>query len=98
MAAESLVAGKRSAKMAELVFAAIGSLGLELPREFEECRGEEWMSYLRADKKNRGGKMELTVLCAPGRKLALTVGSAELLEAIKALPAAYPRAAWRPSK
>ena len=74
----------------------IAELGLVLPREFSAVEEAEWIELLGADKKTRGGKIEMSVLRAPGKIWKKKIMPAQLAREIRAFPEAYRRASVRP--
>jgi 3-dehydroquinate synthase len=88
MAAESTLLGRGGKKMLGLVKEKIRELGLELPPEFG-LPAERWLPLLQADKKAKGGLLELTVLSAPGKLRKKKISPADLADSIKAFPAAF---------
>lgn len=88
MAAESALLGRSGKKMLGLVREKIRALVLEMPPEFS-LPPERWLPLLKADKKAKGGILELTILSAPGKLKRKKISPAELADSIKAFPAAF---------
>lgn len=88
MAAESAMLGKSGKKMAVLVKEKIRELGLELPPEFG-LPADRWLPLLQADKKAKGGMLELTILSAPGKLRKKKISPADLADSVKAFPKAF---------
>jgi 3-dehydroquinate synthase len=83
MAVESSILGK--SEMATIALERIRELGLELPKEFR-LPASRWEPLLKADKKARGGALELSVLSAPGKLRKLKMPPAALATQIRAFP------------
>jgi 3-dehydroquinate synthetase len=83
MAVESASFGKSA--MATMAMERIRALRLELPREFR-LPATRWLPLLEADKKARGGMLELTALVAPGKARKIKVSPATLVHQIRAFP------------
>jgi 3-dehydroquinate synthase len=81
MAVESAGFGKSG--MALLAVERIRMLGLELPKEFR-LPASRWLPLLAADKKAKGGMLELTALVAPGKARKIKVSPAALVHQIRA--------------
>ncbi len=65
MAVESAFLGKKGETMKKLTAEALRALGLALPAEFL-LEAKRWEPLLAADKKSKGGQLEMTVLARPG--------------------------------
>lgn len=83
MAVESGMMGKSA--MSKIALERIRELGLELPKEFR-LPASRWEPLLKADKKSKGGVVELTVLSTPGKLRKLKMTSAALTNQIRAFP------------
>jgi 3-dehydroquinate synthase len=78
---------------ARLVASTIKRLNLKLPKEFGSGG---WERALGADKKAKGGKLQITVLSAPGKPRKLEITAAKLAAHIKTFPKSYPLLAAHP--
>jgi 3-dehydroquinate synthase len=92
MAIESQLIGAKA--MWRETCALIRELGLELPGELSQTIG--WETYLSADKKMKGGKLELSLLRAPGKIVRKSFTPAQLAQAIRAFPQSFPREGSNP--
>lgn len=90
MAVETQLLGMKGRKMAGELRRVIAALGLNMPPLFREVSELEWTSWLRGDKKMRSGKLEMTVLTAPGRAARLRLDPRRLSWALKAFPESFP--------
>lgn len=88
IAIESALLG--SAAMMRESFAMIRALGLSLPAELEREIG--WEKFLGADKKIKGGKIEMSLLAAPGKIVRKSYSLAQVAAAIRAFPESFRRA------
>lgn len=87
MAIESALAGAKP--MLREALGLIRELGLEPPAELSQTIG--WERYLAADKKMKGGKLELSLLAAPGKIVRKKLEPARLAQAIRAFPESFRR-------
>ncbi len=92
MAVESQLKGT----LAPEVIDVLRALGLRLPLALRKPKQKAWKAALRADKKNRGGKIELTIAVSPGKRARLRVDFPILWQALQDFPAAFQRAGARP--
>lgn len=86
MAVECGVLGAKGKKMQERVMKVIQSFGLALPEEFQ-LREDSWQPLMANDKKAKGGKLELTVLSAPGKPVKKQMTAAGLAKLVREFPA-----------
>lgn len=89
MAVETTLLGARGAAMTRIVGRAIGASGLALPPVFQAMEESSWLELLSADKKMKGGMLELTLLTALGRKTKLRCEPARLARALRAFPGSW---------
>jgi 3-dehydroquinate synthase len=64
--------------------AALRALAGAAPPELAALDEAEWLEYLAADKKSRGGKIEMSLLERPGRAVKKRFAPAKLAAAIRA--------------
>ncbi len=84
MAVESTLLKKCSVPWAEAL------RGLELPQQFATEAG--WAEALTADKKNKNGEIEMSLVERPGKIVKRKFAPAEIVSAIRAFPEFYRRA------
>lgn len=89
MAIETTLLGSRGKAMREICFSALRRLEMACPPECERLSEEEWSKILEADKKNRAGKIEVTLLERPGVLRKKKISSQEIARAIRAFPAIF---------
>lgn len=94
MAIESSMIGAKA--MLKEILRLIGELGLELPAELSQTVG--WERYLAGDKKMKGGRLELSMLAAPGKVVRRKLEPARLAQAIRAFPESFRRAGSNPPR
>lgn len=88
MAVETTLLGKAGAEMQEKILGVLRSLGLELPAAFQG----DFEEILLADKKTKGGKIELSLLTRPGKIVKKTCAPEKIAAAIRAFPEFFRRA------
>lgn len=86
MAVESTLLKKCTVPWAEALRAR------EIPTQFIEKQPEDWLKALSADKKNKAGKIEMSLLEKPGKIVKKKFTAAQIAQAIKAFPAVFQRA------
>jgi len=82
MAVESFLLA--SQPMLRECIGAISDLGLTLPKAFDGKT--EWEKFLSADKKIKGGKVEMSLLRAPGKIVRKKFSLAQVAGALRAFP------------
>ncbi len=82
MAVESFLLA--SQPMLNQCLKAISELELKLPAVFEA--GTDWEKFLGADKKIKGGKLEMSLLAAPGKVVKRKYSTAQVAAALRAFP------------
>lgn len=87
MAVESSMIGAKP--MVRETLGLLRELGLEPPAELAQTIG--WESYLQADKKMKAGRLELSLLGAPGRVVRKKVPASQVAEALRAFPEFFRR-------
>ncbi len=88
MAVESALLGSRA--MTSETIIALKSLDLALPEAFS--REVDWENFLSADKKIKSGKLEMSLLSAPGKIVRKKYSLAQVAQALRAFPESYRRA------
>jgi 3-dehydroquinate synthase len=83
MAAESFLLGRAGLPMRAKAIAAARLLGLEPPPEFAALPEEEWVRLLGGDKKAKAGRIELSLLRAPGKPVKKRLSAREIAAAIR---------------
>jgi 3-dehydroquinate synthase len=83
MAVETRLLGRSGAVMEKVVGEAIQALALRPPKEFLSLTSEQWLALLSADKKTKGGRIELSLLSSPGRIVRKRVEPIEVTNAIR---------------
>lgn len=81
MAVETALLGAVARSQALACAAALR--GLELPAELARVREDEWVRLLGGDKKTRDGKIEMSLLRAPGRGVRKKFTPAQVARAIR---------------
>lgn len=83
MAVETSLLGAAGKRMLGGCQKALSSLGLERPPELSGVSEAEWVKLLGADKKAKGGLIEMSLLAAPRRVVKKRVSPADLACAIR---------------
>lgn len=91
MAVETMLLGKRGEKMLKEILRVLRRLQLELAPGMIEPE-EKIVDRLLGDKKVKNGKVELSLLSAPGKIVKLKKSPAEIAAGIRAFPEFYRRA------
>jgi 3-dehydroquinate synthetase len=85
MAVESSLLGRAGLAMSRRVLATAESVGLTQPTEFS-LPAARWLPLLKADKKSKKGKIEVSILSAPGKIVRRSFTLAQITEAITNFP------------
>jgi 3-dehydroquinate synthase len=85
MAVESSFLGRAGLAMSQRVLATAESLGISYPSEFS-LPAARWLPLLKADKKSKKEKIEVSVLSAPGKIVRRSLTPAQITEAITNFP------------
>jgi len=85
MAVESWLLGRAGVTMSRRVLAAAESLDLRFPAAFS-LPPARWLPLLKADKKSKKGKIELSALSAPGKIVKRSFTPAQIADAITNFP------------
>ncbi|HEY8279191.1 MAG TPA: 3-dehydroquinate synthase family protein [Bdellovibrionota bacterium] len=89
MAVETALLGKSGKPMARQCSEAVASLARSFPAELGQISAAEWITLLGADKKARGGKIEMSLLAKPGKVVKRRFSADEIAHTIREFPGSF---------
>jgi 3-dehydroquinate synthetase len=89
MAVETTLLGARGDEMTREIGRVIAAMGLQIPELLRTTDEATWLEWLSGDKKMKDGKLELSLLTKPGKKIKIRCDAERIARALRAFPGSW---------